>query len=621
MDKQNKWAFVATDPWWNYKRMRNKWEWMRIAVTQKYCMGERVLEMGCGNGDLYSYVASYGVTIYGVDISPVAIRMAKAKCLELGLTGRFACCDSSDIPLSDSIFDVVILPEIVEHVDDPIPILKEAKRLCKLGGRIVITVPNENLIPDPAHKIIFTKDSLVMLAHDIFDDEAFFIDEIPSQWLGIYVTNNKNQTANKLKTADSVRDELDRFFAVVNPEPIDISEKVSLIIPTYNREKYIISSLESVFNQTYKNIEIIIVNDGSTDSTEKLLEPYFHQVRYIKQENAGKSVAVNKGLDIATGNFIWVMDDDDIAHPMKVEIQVRSFRKNPHIGLISTEMLIIDEDNRIISYLANPVIENKENTFELLLQSNIFYGPPVIVRRECYEKVGKWDTDLVRSVDYEMWLRIVKDYDAACIHFPTICLRAHKGMRGSKTDCFPASSLKEKWKEYDKVIFTRVYNRYSVKIFYKPVEIDQNHLIAQAIAYYERAYVMFKHELYELAKNDIHMVCDLIERMKDMYLYPEYIEKYFAPFFERIKKFEVLAKQGKPAGIRELNKKIKEEFLKSYDISINRKIFNEFSRLSLHEKGIQWKYLFNKRLQRYILWAFFKKIVRFFSRIFSINGH
>ncbi len=610
MNKQNKWALISSDPWWNYKRVRNKWEWMRIAVTQKYCMGERVLEVGCGNGDLYSYIASYGVTIYGVDISPVAIRMAKAKCLELGLTGRFACCDGSDIPLSDSIFDVVILPEIIEHVDDPIPILKEAKRLCKFGGRVVITVPNENLIPDPVHKIIFTKDSLVRLAHDIFDDEAFFIDEIPSQWLGIYVTNNKNQTANKQKTADSVRDELDRFFAIVNPEPIDISEKVSVIIPTYNREKYIISSLESVLNQTYKNIEIIIVNDGSTDETEKLLEPYFHQVRYIKQENAGKSVAVNKGLDIATGDFIWVMDDDDIAHPMKVEIQVRSFRKNPHIGLISTDMLLIDEDNRIISYLENPFIKNQEETFDLLLQSNIFYGPPVIVRRECYEKVGKWDTDLVRSVDYEMWLRIVKEYDAMCMHFPTICMRAHKGMRGSKTDCFPSSSMREKWKEYDKVIFTKIYNRYPMKIFYKPVETEQYHLMAQAIAYYERAYIMIKHELYELAKNDIHMVCDLIEKMKNMYLYPEYIEKYFGPFIEKIHKLESKAED---IGLREigyLNNEIKKEILKLYYISIGRKTFNDFLKIKRFKK---WTYFFNGFLWRYSMWAFNRKIKRLVS--------
>ncbi len=617
MDKQNKWTLITSDPWWNYKRKRNKWEWVRIAVTQKYCIGKKVLEIGCGNGDLYSYIASFGTEIYGVDISPLAIRMAKAKCLELGLTGRFTCCDGSNIPLRDSIFDVLILPEIIEHVNDPIPILKEAKRLCKSGSRVIITVPNENLIPDADHKIIFTKNSLAKLAYEIFDSEVFFIDEIPSQWLGIYVTNNKKQMVNNDVTTDTVHDELNRFFSVINNEPIDMSEKVSVIIPTYNREKYIISSLESVLNQTHRNIEVIVVNDGSTDSTEKLLGPYFTKIKYIKQENAGKSAAINKGLDIATGDFIWVMDDDDIAHPMKLEMQIRVFKKNPHVGLISSEMIVLDGDNndRVISYLESPSTDNKNKIFNLLLQGNIFYGPPVIVRHECYKKVGNWDTNLIRSVDYDMWLRIVREFDAMWIYFPTIFLRAHKGRRGSKTDNFSNSELKNKWKEYDNAIFRKVYEGFPLTMYFRQLENDPDNLLAQMIGLYERAFIMIAHDLYDLAFSDINMIRMYTERIKNMYLFPVSIEKYLGPIIERIHKLEFKAKD---LGLKEIgcvNDEIKKEFLKSYNISFGRKTFNDFLKIGTFKRFVSWTYFLDGSLLKYIIWAFNKKI----KHLLSVN--
>lgn len=90
--------------------------------------------------------------------------------------------------------------------------------------------------------------------------------------------------------------------------------KVSIIIPIYNSEKYLKQCLESIINQTYKNIEIICINDGSTDNSEKIIKDYLKtnkNITYLKQPNAGQSIARNKGLEKATGDFILFVDSDD----------------------------------------------------------------------------------------------------------------------------------------------------------------------------------------------------------------------------------------------------------------------------------------------------------------------
>ena len=107
---------------------------------------------------------------------------------------------------------------------------------------------------------------------------------------------------------------------------------VSVIIPTYNRAKTVRNAIDSVLQQTYKNIEIIVIDDGSSDNTAQVLESYRNKVQIIQQENAGPSVARNRGIEIANGDIFCFLDSDDLWLPTKIERQV-NFRGDFSTGI------------------------------------------------------------------------------------------------------------------------------------------------------------------------------------------------------------------------------------------------------------------------------------------------
>lgn len=118
---------------------------------------------------------------------------------------------------------------------------------------------------------------------------------------------------------------------------------LSVVIPTYNRAYIIAQTIDSVLSQTYANIEVIVVDDGSTDNTAEIVARYDTRVRYITQQNAGVSAARNRGLQEARGEFIALLDSDDQWLPWKAEAQVAILRAFPRVGMVWTDMVAVDE--------------------------------------------------------------------------------------------------------------------------------------------------------------------------------------------------------------------------------------------------------------------------------------
>lgn len=126
------------------------------------------------------------------------------------------------------------------------------------------------------------------------------------------------------------------------------SGMVSVIIPTFNRGYFICKTIDSVLAQTYRQFEIIIVDDGSSDDTCTVVEKYGSQVQYIYQENAGLAAARNTGLSVARGEFIAFQDSDDIWLPWKLQAQVALMRHLPNLALVWTDMTAVDQDGKIV---------------------------------------------------------------------------------------------------------------------------------------------------------------------------------------------------------------------------------------------------------------------------------
>lgn len=189
---------------------------------------------------------------------------------------------------------------------------------------------------------------------------------------------------------------------------------VSVVIPTFNREILIQKALGSVLAQTYPHIEIIVVDDGSTDNTRGIiLQRYGETVRYLYQENQGISKSRNTGIKNAQGDFIAFLDSDDYWVPEKTERQIALFQEHPEYGLVASCCASIRLDGRFRE-------KNRPGksgwVLEGLFHANYIRTSSAIIKRECIEKVGIFDEELKECEEYDYWLRIAAKYPIGFIN-------------------------------------------------------------------------------------------------------------------------------------------------------------------------------------------------------------
>lgn len=193
---------------------------------------------------------------------------------------------------------------------------------------------------------------------------------------------------------------------------------VSIIIPSYNMAALVVRAVESVLKQTYKNIEIIVVDDGSTDDTRLRLEPFKDKIRYFYKTNGGVCSARNVGLREARGEFIGLLDSDDTYMPQKVERCLDFLNKHPDFGFVHTDTFLVDSREQVIERYQHPKSRNTGWITGVLLKGNFIANNTNFFRRECYERCGGYQESLFPPGDWDFWLRISKQYKIGYIHEP-----------------------------------------------------------------------------------------------------------------------------------------------------------------------------------------------------------
>ena len=190
-------------------------------------------------------------------------------------------------------------------------------------------------------------------------------------------------------------------------------EKVSVIIPTYNREKVIERSIRSVLNQTYKNIELIVVDDGSKDNTEKIVKSINDErIIYYKQENGGASKARNAGVLLATADYIAFHDSDDAWREDKLEKQMAYMKEHPEYGMVYCDYLMHKMDGKkyIVPAKVNIIGELEGDMFLTLLINNTIGTPTMLIKKELFLEVGGFDVSLSCLEDWDFAIRFSEFY-------------------------------------------------------------------------------------------------------------------------------------------------------------------------------------------------------------------
>jgi glycosyltransferase involved in cell wall biosynthesis len=188
---------------------------------------------------------------------------------------------------------------------------------------------------------------------------------------------------------------------------------ISVIIPNYNQQKYIRDALQSVFTQTHRDFEVIVIDDGSTDESKKIIDEYGDEVRYIWQENKGLAGARNTGIKAARGEFVAFLDADDIWLPTYLETMQQLIAQHPEGTLYYCGAQCIDnEGNRLPQIVGQPIPAgtNPEAMYQFLLRSNFLIPSTITVRRDVLLDAGLFDEALRYCEDIDLWLRIAADH-------------------------------------------------------------------------------------------------------------------------------------------------------------------------------------------------------------------
>jgi len=233
---------------------------------------------------------------------------------------------------------------------------------------------------------------------------------------------------------------------------------VSVVIPTYNRARRVAAAVASALAQTYSPIEVIVIDDGSTDDTEAELRTFGSQIVYVKQANAGVASARNKGLVEAQGEFIALLDSDDVWYPWKIEAQVATLERRPDVGMVWTDMDTIDDDGQVLHrrhlktyyrayqyfaidklfFFALPVDEICKPSVDKLggarfwlgdlssaiLMGNLVLLSTAVLRRSLFNRVGEFDPTLDNGAeDYNYFIRLCQHGPVGFLDVPSILYR------------------------------------------------------------------------------------------------------------------------------------------------------------------------------------------------------
>jgi glycosyltransferase involved in cell wall biosynthesis len=202
---------------------------------------------------------------------------------------------------------------------------------------------------------------------------------------------------------------------------------VSVVIPTYNAARFLVDAIDSVLAQTYQPLEVLVVDDGSTDDTARVLEPYGGRIRYIRQTNGGPAKARNRGIREAKGELIAFLDADDQWLPEKLSKQWACHRAHPDAALSHTDLYRVLQPAGERTYRHDGRERFAGNCYLEFFRNNGVTPSTVLLTRACLETVGLFDEKIraASTEDWELWIRIARRYPLAYLNEPLTLYRVH----------------------------------------------------------------------------------------------------------------------------------------------------------------------------------------------------
>ncbi|HPJ72556.1 MAG TPA: glycosyltransferase [bacterium] len=209
---------------------------------------------------------------------------------------------------------------------------------------------------------------------------------------------------------------------------------VSAVIPCYNAARFLPRAIESVLTQTYRPVEVLLIDDGSTDGTAACADAYQETVRYYRQENRGAAAARNLGISLARGEFIAFLDADDVWYPSKIEAQLRRFREDPRLGMVYSGCHSIDENGTVTGYYLKRRLFRKRDLAENVFIKDFIPNSTIVVRADCLKQVGVIDESIELCEDEDLKIRLADAVRVEGVRRPLAGWRQHSGNKSLLID-------------------------------------------------------------------------------------------------------------------------------------------------------------------------------------------
>jgi glycosyltransferase involved in cell wall biosynthesis len=208
-----------------------------------------------------------------------------------------------------------------------------------------------------------------------------------------------------------------------------VKPMISIIIPTYNGGKYICQTIESALNQTFTDVEILVIDDGSDESLSELLAQYSGRIQYIYKERSGPAASRNLGIKLSRGAYLAFLDHDDLWHPDKLKIQAGIMADNPQCALVYSYPVLIDAEGKKIPNEGPSHFPSGSVVLDFLLKNRITTFSAVLVRKSVFDLTGLLDEspEVMTCDDYDMWLRISDVSEVIFAQGDLVYYRIHSG--------------------------------------------------------------------------------------------------------------------------------------------------------------------------------------------------
>jgi O-antigen biosynthesis protein len=345
--------------------------------------------------------------------------------------------DISNMSLyGDNKFDLIICSHILEHVEDDSKALKELLRVLKPEGKAVLMVPIllsiNDIDEDPAeknecerwrrfgqndHVRQYSKNGFI----ERIKNAGFLLSELGVNSFGNSLFKQGGITKQSVLYIAEKPKNNEYLNSISQKKLFEQLPLVSVLIPSYNHENFIAEAIHSVLNQTYQNFEIIITDDCSNDKSlneiKKIKDDRITLIEFT--ENRGAAESVRSCFENAKGEYITILDSDNVFTNDKIEKQLKFLIENPNIGAVFSYAKLIDEDGEDFRDINHPYtkIFIKQNRDKFAWLNQFFYGgnclchSSILIRKKCYDEVGLYDSRLVQLPDFDLWIRLCMKYE------------------------------------------------------------------------------------------------------------------------------------------------------------------------------------------------------------------